>query len=73
MTETEDRKAKAPEAGDLQVASRRALRKFGRGFRNTWKMYRESKTGLAGLAIVLFIYKDLLRVTCRGSAGRCRP
>ena len=53
MTETEDRKAKAPEAGDLQVASRRALRKFGRGFRNTWKMYRESKTGLAGLAIVL--------------------
>lgn len=53
MTENEDQKSKIPDAGELQIAGRRALRKFGRSFLSAWKLYRQSKTGLAGMAIVL--------------------
>ncbi|MEW5748493.1 MAG: ABC transporter permease subunit [Candidatus Thermoplasmatota archaeon] len=53
MTEDKGPAPKAQEAADLQEMGQKALRKFGRGFANTWKLYRQSKTGLAGLAIVL--------------------
>lgn len=53
MTEDERARPKTQEASDLQEISQKALRKFGRGFKATWKLYRQSKTGLAGLSIVL--------------------
>ena len=47
-------------AKDIQDASRKAARKFFRGFMNTWKLYRQSKTGLVGLGIVLgFVFVAL--------------
>jgi peptide/nickel transport system permease protein len=40
------------EAKDLQEASIKTVRRLAIAFRNTWKIYRRSKTGVAGLAIV---------------------
>ncbi len=53
MTENEERKDEIPDSREFQVAGQRALKKFIRGFASTWKLYRQSKTGLAGLSIVL--------------------
>lgn len=41
------------EVQQLSMRSQKLLRKLSRSFSATWKMYRSSKTGLAGLAIVL--------------------
>lgn len=38
---------------DIQEVSRKAARKFLRSFLSTWKLYRQSKTGLVGMGIVL--------------------
>ena len=53
MTEKGRNKTRIRDASDLQEIGQKAFRKFGRSFRATWKLYRRSKTGLAGLAIVL--------------------
>ena len=45
--------AKQPELQELAAQSRKVLGKVFKGFRNTWKLYRSSKTGLVGLAIAL--------------------
>lgn len=42
-----------PGPSDIQEASQRAVRRFVKGFLNTWKLYRQSKTGVVGLAIAL--------------------
>ena len=42
----------AHEAKELQLAGMKTARKIARGLRSTWKIYRRSKTGVAGLAIV---------------------
>ncbi len=38
---------------DIQDASRKAARKFLRGSLDTWKLYKQSKTGLIGMGIVM--------------------
>lgn len=38
---------------DLQAAGMKATRKIYKSFKDTWKLYRQSKTGLAGMAIVV--------------------
>ncbi|HIH00879.1 TPA: hypothetical protein HA259_02160, partial [Thermoplasmata archaeon] len=40
------------EAIDLQEAGMKTAKRIAIAFRNTWKIYRRSKTGVAGLAIV---------------------
>lgn len=47
------RKPELADAKELQSQSRRLLRKLGKGFVNTWKLYKSSKIGVAGLAIVV--------------------
>ena len=47
----------AKEAGaDLQEAGLRAFGRFAKGFMGTWKLYRQSKTGLMGLGIVVAFF-----------------
>lgn len=41
------------EVQQISIRSQKLLRKLSRSFSSTWKMYRASKTGLAGMAIVL--------------------
>ncbi|HIJ16853.1 MAG TPA: hypothetical protein HA364_03625 [Thermoplasmata archaeon] len=57
MTEEEkSATAKAGKGGDaeleLSLQSRKFFRKLLRSLKATWKLYRSSKSGLAGLAIV---------------------
>jgi peptide/nickel transport system permease protein len=40
-------------ASDIQVAGQRAVSTVVKGFVKTWKLYRQSKTGVAGLAIAV--------------------
>lgn len=49
QTETE----KKASTKDIQDASRKAARKFLRSSLATWKLYKQSKTGLIGMAIVV--------------------
>ncbi|HEX7392340.1 MAG TPA: ABC transporter permease subunit [Thermoplasmata archaeon] len=56
MTEKEKAESKTPDSGEFQAAGQKAIRKFGRGLANTWKLYRQSKTGLAGFAIVVAFF-----------------
>ncbi|MBU1158767.1 MAG: ABC transporter permease [Candidatus Thermoplasmatota archaeon] len=54
MEETKtDETSKRPDARELQEAGQKAIRKFWKNFKATWKLYRQSKTGIAGLAIVV--------------------
>ncbi len=45
--------ARQPELQELAAQSQKVLRKMLKSFRSTWKLYRGSKTGMAGLAIVI--------------------
>jgi len=42
-----------PGAADFQEAGQRAVLRIVKGFLSTWKLYRQSKTGVAGLSIAL--------------------
>ncbi|MBN1678575.1 MAG: ABC transporter permease subunit [Candidatus Thermoplasmatota archaeon] len=48
--------AKQPELQELAVESQKVLRKILRSFRTTWKYYRDSKTGMIGLGIVIAFF-----------------
>jgi peptide/nickel transport system permease protein len=47
--------AAGPKTGQsaLEIQGNRLLHSIARSFRSTWKLYRQSKTGMAGLAIVI--------------------
>ena len=53
--EEEERKPsmKRPDPRDLQEAGMRTAKRLAKAFRATWKIYRRSAIGVAGLAIVL--------------------
>ncbi len=51
-----DETSKRSDAREFQEAGQKALRKFWKSFKSTWKLYRQSKTGIAGLAIVLAFF-----------------
>lgn len=51
--ESGDLSAKSSELNELALQSQKLLRKLVKSFRSTWKLYKSSKTGLAGLVIVV--------------------
>jgi peptide/nickel transport system permease protein len=48
-----DKKQKADAGEQISIQGQKLFRNFARSSRATWKLYRTSKTGLAGLAIAL--------------------
>lgn len=49
-------KAKQPELQELAAQSQKMLRKVLKSFRATWKLYKDSKTGMVGLGIVIAFF-----------------
>lgn len=51
-----DAEARQPELQELAAQSQKILRKLLKSFRGTWKLYKDSKTGMVGLGIVIAFF-----------------